>query len=347
MMSYFLALLACQTQDSSWDSLPTNNPLPSPETEGVEDVENMDSGVEEAIEEPIEDTVCPAGMVAIPTNNPQYCIMQCEAAVEEGALISQLGTIPKSNTSFYQAQEFCSQEMVGDRAMRMPLYHEWLDAADGTLGNGGYVYPWGNSEHQGECILPSQDVEWETFLECGHLDSCVSPFRVFDQLGNLWEWVDSGHVVDIAQWLSARESEGISFTIDNGALNLVDGSLEEALIVFLVGLPSSTFSVEDGNLYLNLDTPFRDDLPEHGYMMPTIISGIATANDMLPVRLVFEPGRSKARIFVEDNRDGEPIAGKVGGAFYSGANVQLSNIFWGHVPAFNGSVGFRCVIDLD
>ena len=339
MTSPFFLLLACQQQASSWDSLPKSNPMPSTETPE----EESDSG--SVSETSTEEDDCPVGMVPIPRDMPQYCIMQCEAAIHEDELVAQVGVIPKANTSFYQAQELCAQQVHAGQEMRLPRYHEWRDAADGIIGDGGYTYPWGNTEHQGECILPFQDVEWEMFLECGHLDSCVSPFGVFDQLGNLWEWVDSGHVVHIPQWFAQREAEGILFSVENNVLHLLEGSMEE-LIVFVVGLPPTDFVVEDGEMFLDLETPFRDDLPLHGYLMPSVIYGMATASDMLPIRLVFEEGNTRAKIVIEYNREGEPIAGKVGGAYYIGEHVQLSNIFWGHVPAFNGSVGFRCILEL-
>ena len=57
--------------------------------------------------------------------------------------------------------------------------------------------------------------------------------------------------------------------------------------------------------------------------------------------------RMRAAIEVVQERNGEPIGAKVGGSYYSGDQARLDTIFWGHVPSFDGTIGFRCVYDWD
>ena len=105
------------------------------------------------------------------------------------------------------------------------------------------------------------------------------------------------------------------------------------------------FIQAEGILYVVAREPFRADLPGDGYLMPSIIQGNATSEDMLPIQLLWNDERTQATMVVVEERNGEPIGGKVGGSYYSGEQVRLDTIFWGHVPSFDGTIGFRCVYD--
>ena len=303
---------------------------------------------QEIVSEQPDDTglVCVAGTVPIPTENPQYCIMECEANILDHQAISMVGEYPASNVSFYVAKEVCRNTWVAEAEtfMRLATFEEWLDAGDGVYGEGGSIYPWGDSIHNGACVLSDGNTSWDEWQVCGSLPSCQSRFGVWDQIGNLWEWVDTGNTVDIDHWFAAREADGINVDIQDGLLSLSEGNLA-SFIPFVVGLSFPEFTYEDGIVHVLVDQPFREDLPGEGYLMPTTIQGIATSEDMLPIRLRWNEVRLRAVIEVIQARDGEPIPAKVGGAYYSGSDVRLKTIFWGHVPSFDGSIGFRCVYD--
>ena len=52
------------------------------------------------------------------------------------------------------------------------------------------------------------------------------------------------------------------------------------------------------------------------------------------------------KIVWDQDRDGESVGAKVGGSFYSCSQMTLQDFWIGHIPSFNGSIGFRCSSDL-
>ena len=64
--------------------------------------------------------------------------------------------------------------------------------------------------------------------------------------------------------------------------------------------------------------------------------------EILPIQFKISEDRLHAQFKVHVQRDGEPIGIKVGGAYYSGGDVTLQDLFYGHTPEFNGTIGFRC-----
>ena len=287
--------------------------------------------------------VCLDGFVPIPAESPVYCIMECEAHIAQTGPMSQIGELPSSNISYYNAQEQCAS-IVGASSVRLPTIEEWNDAGDGVLGEGGTSYPWGDDFHSGECVLPYDEITWSTHQTCGSLDTCSSIFGVYDQIGNLWEWVDSGLYVDIEAWMQHQEEQDHSFAVFDDILHTSEDTLQ-GFHPFVVGLSQSSIDIVDGMIWVRLTEPFRPDLPGVGYLKRNELTH-PSSHDFLPISLLWDESRQHAQIVVDIHRDGEPIPAKVGGAYYSGADSRLDTIFWGHVPAFDGSIGFRCVYDL-
>ena len=217
---------------------PAPSPFPANSQQSTTTVDE-DSAIETTLDsaEEVPERFCSAGTVPVPDGFPQFCIMSCEAAFFEEQAISEVGVYPATNISFYRAQELCENTTVQGlgASMRLPTVAEWLDAGDGIYGEGGSVYPWGNSFHNGECVLPTDDNVWSSAQVCGSLSSCQSPFGVWDQIGNLWEWVDSEQRVDIERWFAAREAEGLILSRSNGVLQLDAGTLS-SFLPFAVGL---------------------------------------------------------------------------------------------------------------
>lgn len=286
---------------------------------------------------------CPDGFAGVPTENPAFCIMICEASITDGGVVSERGMLPSSNVSFYDAQEYCRTMDIEGVSLRLSTMEEWIDAGDGVWGYGGTDYPWGDDFHSGECVLPLNGVPWEDFQVCGFLDTCISDFGVYDQIGNLWEWVDAQMYVDITAWFANQEIQNRSFFVHNGFLHTQSAQVM-GIYPFAVGLSASILDIVDGEIWVRISEPFREDLPGVGYLR----SGgeIPTAFDFLPISLLWDVERRNARIVVDMTRDREPIPAKVGGAYYSGADARLDTIFWGHVPSFDGSIGFRCVYEV-
>ena len=287
---------------------------------------------------------CPIGMVPIPSESPIFCIMECEASSTDTGIVSQKGTYPSSNISFYDAQEYCASQTHEGIPMRLPTIEEWQDAGDGVVGSGGTSYPWGNELHTGECVLPYEDIVWDSFQPCGYLETCVSTFGVYDQIGNLWEWAATNLYTDINSWMHKQEGLGYLFWVDNGFLHTESQTLHN-MHPFVIGLPQATIDIVDGMIWVRVNEAFRSDLPSVGYLKSNNL-GNPSSDDFLPISLSWDDQRHNAQIVLAYERDGEPIPAKVGGAYYSGADSQLDMVFWGHVPNFDGSIGFRCIVDV-
>ena len=83
-----------------------------------------------------------------------------------------------------------------------------------------------------------------------------------------------------------------------------------------------------GYLWFNNSDPRHEKIliPQQGSLLPIRIEG--------------------NRILWDKERDGESVGAKVGGSFYSGAQMTLQDFWIGHIPSFNGSIGFRCSSDV-
>lgn len=102
------------------------------------------------------------------------------------------GANPTEHLTWYQAYAVCAND-----GGRLCTWEEWRDACDGSSGDGGVTFPWGEEPHPVErCVVAEADggTRWTGTQPAGSLPDCAGPNRVFDQMGNLWEWVDLGRV---------------------------------------------------------------------------------------------------------------------------------------------------------
>lgn len=83
------------------------------------------------------------------------------------------------------------------------------------------------------------------------MPGCVRVFGAVDQIGNVWEWTDSGVRLDSATALAALAASGISLTLDpDSALILAEGAAG-ALTLDVAGLqPGDVAADEGGHLYV-------------------------------------------------------------------------------------------------
>ena len=110
--------------------------------------------------------------------------------------------------------------------MRLATLSHWQDAGDGVIGAGGWLYPWGDDPSGGICALDKfQGRSWNGVQKIGSQESCVSVFGVYDQLGNLWEWVDVERKADPEQWLAALRKDGWMVEIKDSQIMITKGEL--------------------------------------------------------------------------------------------------------------------------
>lgn len=108
--------------------------------------------------------------------------------------VSRPGVEPAEHLTWYQA--FAACENAG---AHLCTWEEWRDACDGWAGVGGTTFPWGEKPHSVErCVVAEADgsTRWTSAQPTGSMPDCAGPTGVYDQMGNVWEWVDIGEVDD-------------------------------------------------------------------------------------------------------------------------------------------------------
>ena len=202
----------------------------------------------------------------------------------------------------------------------------------------------------GHCIIPEPNTPiLESEQPSGSGPDCKSVFGVDDLIGDLWEWVDYGTELDLAQWLADRRSERFEISFENDRICLVDGFAMEFIgqwSIRITGSPFDKAELDSSNCVIaRSDYPSTVTRELQGYMARDPSSNWIGDQRPLPVVLSLVEGEATAQLRVDLERDGEPIAVKVGGAYYTGANSTLRSVFFGHEPTFDGTIGFRCAAD--
>ncbi len=138
----------------------------------------------------------------------RYCIERYEASRrdasetaagtdDQGAPRSLKGRLPWTQVTWAAARAAC--ESKGKRLCELD---EWVDACDGAIGTEGLRYTYGDVIDAARCNVGGQGVR-----PSGSFDGCVSPTRVLDQSGNVWEWTGNTAAAAAARGGGYRSSQ--------------------------------------------------------------------------------------------------------------------------------------------
>jgi len=304
---------------------------------------------------------CPSEMAAIRSGDQVlYCIDRHEvsvsiqdenAALDEpaapfiarGTFRSQAGSLPVLRISYDDAVGLCEKTPVVMDGVtvgykRMPSLDEWLDAADGVVGPGGSAFPYGESYEPGRCN--HGDPEHGKLQLTGSFPGCKSAFGVFDQLGNAFEWADSGIRIDIAATLEAFAKRGLQLEIgDGGVLRVAESDARRLLRCDAAGMKPLTLR-RDADGHLSQGTYGSK---QHAAGILVFKDRPISSSNALPVAFLCEAGEERCTMMLRRNDEGQTVPVKVGGAFYT--KSPWPDAAMNHTHDFDGTITFRCASD--
>ncbi len=190
----------------------------------------------------------------------------------------------------------------------------------------------------------------------GSYADCVSPFGVYDAIGNAWEWMDSGIVLDVDGWFAATEAAGVDVAIGPGD-TLVAGPLAtESLQLRMQGLSARVPEVgADGTLLVGPEA-FGEVLPDLAYTGFLVLQDGREDLAFLPVWPdvpIRESPEDDPVTTTDENllvlweAEGATVPEKRGCAYYvgdaTGCTLDIGSTM--HLYDFIGTISFRCVAD--
>ena len=287
---------------------------------------------------------CAEGLVPVPQDNPGFCVQPFEARVaEDGTAVSEKGQTPDVSVSLFSARIACEKTLVNGQPMQVINYDQWVKSG------GQYKYPWGD-EFQDVCVLESRNAfgKWKHVQPSGSLENCVREHGVYDQLGNAWEWADLGRTATRDEWVEYLRSHDVEVDVNQSWIEISERDSNklkfQSFCVIMEGLTLD----DEGKLIANLREPISPSCTTRGkgylWFDPLASKSGEGEPDRVP-----EPGSVLSaelwanRVVWDKVRDAEPLGAKVGGAYYSGGDTILRSLWLGHLPSFDGSIGFRCV----
>ncbi len=302
--------------------------------------------------------LCAPGMVPVPADAPVFCIDAYEGTADGDGAASVSGALPLVGESFDAARARCSATAVVDAdgavvgTKRLASLDEWRDAADGVLGDGGQVFPTGETWPGDACVVPDPtgDPIVDGLQPTGAFPDCVGPFGTFDQLGNAWEWADPGLSIDLDAFVAARADEGLVLSLDAlGGAHIAAGEATD-LALEIAGLQGRV-GVQDG-LLVATDVHFQAAEPFEyaGFVIARSGESEVSADWLLPARVAREGGVEDAAVaplIVMLEEDGAPVTAKVGCAWYTGGEMGCRNTdrYLAHPHTFGGTIALRCAAD--
>lgn len=296
---------------------------------------------------------CPEGMVAVTEAGViRYCVDVYEALVENGQAISRKGVIPTLGETYDAAVAACANTPLYTSAgmeygrKRLARSQEWEDAADGVVGDGGSTYPYGDMWVEGACATPSADgtITITSVQPTGSFAKCISAFGTFDQVGNAWEWADSGLRVDSQAAIKTFAANGITLSVESQtSIVLVEGDLR-GLRIDIPGASNTLTTDADGRLYVQSVEVL---VPSGGYLLPQTAGKSQTGWVFYPVTIWLD--QDVYWVVYHADLDGQPVPDKRGCSYYTNGlpeDACKNNVAsYAHTHDFNGTIGVRCAAD--
>lgn len=302
---------------------------------------------------------CPAEMARIGEGDGAFCLDRWEAQLvdPQGHVMlkappvlspgphsrSGPGVLPTVGISFDAAALACAAtEAVVDGKVydhkHLTTEAEWVDGADGRIGPGGRRWPWGETEEAGRCNSPANGST--ALAATGIAPRCVSVEGVYDQVGNAFEWADSGLRVDVDAALArfAREGAELLAGPDDALIAGATADLRRLNSFATAINPATLRRDEDRHLWMR----WAGSLARPKGFLVVASAGGRDAEAMLPVRFATQEGSSEAQLYLWREGDGTPIPVKIGGAWYAGQVWPDAEV--NHTSDFLGTIGFRCAV---
>ncbi|HND30383.1 MAG TPA: SUMF1/EgtB/PvdO family nonheme iron enzyme [Myxococcota bacterium] len=301
---------------------------------------------------------CPPEMAAVMDGETiAYCIDRYEVVIKdpqgraypdgtpvflEGSTTASVANVvPSGAVTFLEARTLCATTPALHKGKEYAKKHltteaEWRDAADGKVGTGGRRWPYGNRYDPRKCNVPENGAT--AVAPTGAFPECRTESGIYDQVGNLFEWLDPGLTVQTDLALAHFQKLGYGLTVEGGQwLHATPETRLDQLDSEATAINRSSLRRDEtGQLWMTWQGTVEDPL---GFL--TLHNeDLNTPETTLPIRFMTTPGQPEARLRLERELGGSPIPEKAGGAWYQGGNWP--NPRRNHTAFFRGSIGFRC-----
>ncbi len=311
---------------------------------------------------------CPEGMSLIGDDPAtQFCIHTYEPVVtgnfgdkdqyatgavppSDIVMTSTAGVIPTVGYSTDQAFAFCD-----GLGWHLATYEEWRLAA---VGGSDDAYPYGDTYDPEACAtlttVPSQEIQLT-----GSFSSCVSRNGVYDQIGNIWEWVDSEQTVDASAFFANMSAKGAHISEgDDGSVQMDPASVNLSRLMIAGPANNATLSLDtEGNVIVTISSSTVWNDQDSGFLTygwdgsHNADSTPTLAENDLPIQIILDdtPSTSapyQGHLVVNHGLDGTPLVAKVGAADYVGedpSQYTVDYVYIGHLHDFDATAGGRCV----
>jgi hypothetical protein len=290
---------------------------------------------------------CDKGLIPVPNKDPKFCVHPYESTITpEGESVSMEGVLPETNVSLHDAMAACESTVVNGQRMRLIRYDEWLMAGDVNLDK-GELFPW-REKDDSRCVITTPDTRgsWTEVQPTGTMPDCRSRWGVYDQIGNVWEWVDLQQTASRQSWTAFTAEAGFEPIVTESSIQISDRLLSR-LRLQSICVQHGRLTIGVNGLQLHNPTQISLGCADNiqGYLWvnvsnePILQQTLPTSGSLLPVKI--EDGL----VVWDKDRDEEPVGAKVGGAFYSGGESTIPAFWVGHTADFDGTIGFRCSVD--